>query len=265
MLLPILVPEMTGSERPDTATRPAKCRVTIRFPHVDPAGIVFYPRYFETVSRCFADLPFSATPFAIKTQFLRPNRLGDTLDIELLGGNDWSISGRMDGDECFSIRPLTGSTELANDAHLQPALAFRTTAETLGEWACGTNGHMQLSRYFEFLNMAIEEWLEDRLEMPFPNMHLGRRVGIPTVQFNTRCRRLPEVGESVSTWIRPTKLGDRAMTFRSWFVCGNECVVENEQVVVFVHMQERGYASMPIPGDMRARFAEQMNASGARQ
>ena len=66
------------------------------------------------------------------------------------------------------------------------------------------------------------------------------------VQFDTHCRRLPSAGETVSTWIRPVKLGDRALTFMSWFVSGDECLVENRQVVVFVRMLEQGYESMPI-------------------
>ena len=38
--------------------------VTIRFSHIDGAGIVFYPRYFEMLGELFADLPFAKAPFA---------------------------------------------------------------------------------------------------------------------------------------------------------------------------------------------------------
>jgi len=251
---------MTVGEKSVAAMRPAECRVTIRFPQVDPAGIVFYPRYFEAVARCFPVLPFAEPPFAIRTRFLKPNRLGDRLDIRFAPGDDWSITGRMEGHEYFSMRPIAAGETLPADARRRHAAAFRSPVETVGDWACGTNGRMQLSRYFEFLNMAIEQWLEDSLQMPFPDMHLGRRVGIPTVQFDTHCRRLPSAGETVSTWIRPVKLGDRALTFMSWFVSGDECLVENRQVVVFVRMLEQGYESMPIPDDMRACFARQTDA-----
>ncbi len=70
---------------------------TILFRHCDPAGIVFYPRYFEmindTVEAWFADvigLPFSeihkrgAVPTAeITTRFTAPSRLGDQLIFSL--------------------------------------------------------------------------------------------------------------------------------------------------------------------------------------
>ena len=69
----------------------------VKFRHCDPAGIVFYPRFFEmmndTVEAFFAqrlDFPFSemhrtsGIPTAqIEAQFLAPSRLGDVLDISL--------------------------------------------------------------------------------------------------------------------------------------------------------------------------------------
>jgi 4-hydroxybenzoyl-CoA thioesterase len=72
-------------------------RQKIKFRHCDPAGIVFYPRFFEmtndTVEAFFEqelDFPFSqmhqasGIPTAqIEAKFKRPSRLGDILDITL--------------------------------------------------------------------------------------------------------------------------------------------------------------------------------------
>lgn len=69
----------------------------VLFKHCDPAGIVFYPRYFEMINDCieafFDDvlgLPFStihpenAVPTAeITTRFRTPGKLGDHLRITL--------------------------------------------------------------------------------------------------------------------------------------------------------------------------------------
>jgi 4-hydroxybenzoyl-CoA thioesterase len=71
----------------------------IMFQHCDPAGIVFYPRYFEminaTVEEWFADrigIGFAqihgerkaAVPTAtIKTDFHAPSKLGDVLEFTL--------------------------------------------------------------------------------------------------------------------------------------------------------------------------------------
>jgi len=242
------------------------CLVTFRFPQVDPAGIGFYPRYFEMVSRCFPDAPFLVCPTAIKTQFLKPNRFGDQISISFERDSDeWSITGRMNGNDYFSMRPLQQGAALTADACQDLAATFKTCAERVGDWASNGNGRMHLSRYFEFLNTAIEEWFEDTLDTPFHELHVGRKIGIPTVQFNTRIRELPVSEDEVSIRIQPTKVGERSMTFKSWLVSGDQCYVENEQVIVFVRMLDDGYESMPIPDYIREKFLEQLGISVVEQ
>ncbi len=71
----------------------------VRFQHCDPAGIVFYPRYFEMINACIEDwfaarlqAPFSrihgpdahAVPTArIEIAFTAPSRIDDLLEFEL--------------------------------------------------------------------------------------------------------------------------------------------------------------------------------------
>ena len=69
----------------------------VLFKHCDPAGIVFYPRYFEMMNDCIEALfdkigvPFEeihksgGVPTAqIQTRFVRPSRHGDDLRLRLL-------------------------------------------------------------------------------------------------------------------------------------------------------------------------------------
>ena len=79
--------------RPQVFTFPQK----VLFKHCDPAGIVFYPRFFEMMNDCveafFSDAlnaPFEelhksgATPtVTIETTFPAPSRHGDLLNIQL--------------------------------------------------------------------------------------------------------------------------------------------------------------------------------------
>lgn len=71
----------------------------VRFAHVDAAGIVFYPRYFEMVNAAledfFADrigIGFQAMhgefgvgvpTVKLESEFIEPSRLGDLLDIAI--------------------------------------------------------------------------------------------------------------------------------------------------------------------------------------
>jgi 4-hydroxybenzoyl-CoA thioesterase len=71
---------------------------TIRFRHCDPAGIVFYPRYFEMINDLFEDwFAHLGQPFdrmhgtnalgvptvSLQADFLHPCRLGETLELSL--------------------------------------------------------------------------------------------------------------------------------------------------------------------------------------
>lgn len=89
----------------------------IEFNHCDPAGIVFYPRYFEmtnsvvenffadVVGRSFASMHFGAAngvpTVRIEANFTAPSRLGDkvtfALEILRLGTSSvtFAITGRM--------------------------------------------------------------------------------------------------------------------------------------------------------------------------
>lgn len=102
--------------------------IQIEFNHCDPAGIVFYPRYFEmtnsVVENFFADV--AGRSFAqmhlegkggvptvrIEANFVAPSRLGDKvtfgLELKKIGGSSLAltITGRM-GDEVRMTADLT--------------------------------------------------------------------------------------------------------------------------------------------------------------
>lgn len=102
--------------------------IQIEFNHCDPAGIVFYPRYFEmtnsvvenffadVVGRSFAQMHVAAQngvpTVAITADFMAPSRLGDkvlfSLEIIKLGRSSVTvrIEGRM-GDELRMRADLT--------------------------------------------------------------------------------------------------------------------------------------------------------------
>ena len=97
----------------------------IEFNHCDPAGIVFYPRYFElTNSVCenffreVVDHPFermmtegNGVPTArVETDFRAPSRLGDLLDwvlvVERLGGSSvtFRLAAHCEGQHRLTAR-----------------------------------------------------------------------------------------------------------------------------------------------------------------
>lgn len=90
----------------------------VRFGHCDPAGIVFYPRYFEMLNELvedwFAQMGVGldeligrrrlGMPTAqLQTRFVRVSRQGDRLlqriRLDRVGGSSVSLQARFDGDD----------------------------------------------------------------------------------------------------------------------------------------------------------------------
>ena len=102
--------------------------IQIEFNHCDPAGIVFYPRYFEMVNsvienffadvvgRSFASMHNGASngvpTVAMEAVFQRPSRLGDkvrfTLRVEKVGGS--SVKMGIEGHGPDGLRLKIGMT-----------------------------------------------------------------------------------------------------------------------------------------------------------
>jgi 4-hydroxybenzoyl-CoA thioesterase len=102
--------------------------IQIEFNHCDPAGIVFYPRYFEMVNsvienffadvvgRSFASMHFGSDngvpTVAMEAVFQKPSRLGDkvrfTLRVEKVGGS--SVTMWLEGYGPDGLRLRVGMT-----------------------------------------------------------------------------------------------------------------------------------------------------------
>lgn len=238
--------------------------LTIRFSHIDGASIVFYPRYFEMLSELFADVPFARAPFEVRTDFFKPNYLGDRLIVvreKNSSTGEWSFTGSIGDTKHFSIASLPGTRDkLEATAHRPDKPAFQADAMQLSPWTTDCTGFLQLSRYFELLNAAVEQWFPRALDTSFHGYH-AEGLGIPTVVMKTRCRELPAAGQTVSVWIRPTKIGEKSLTYTTYLVRDNQCLLENEQVIVFVKIDGHHFHTMPIPDMMRERLREQYVAA----
>ena len=174
--------------------------LTIRFSHIDGASIVFYPRYLEMLGELVPELPFANTPFAMQTDFFRPNYLSDELGVEYENStshDEWRFVGRMNGKEHFSIKALPLDKVLDASAHRPNKPAFQSDVMSLAPWTTDCTGHLQVSRFFELLNAAVEQWFPRALDMSFQELHTERGGGIPTVVMRTRCRELPRAGEEI--------------------------------------------------------------------
>jgi 4-hydroxybenzoyl-CoA thioesterase len=101
------------------AAREFSVDILVRFAHCDPAGIVFYPRYFEMFNSvvedwCARELAMSFREMHlnqdwglptvhIETDFTAPTELGETLEarlsVEKIGGASMHIVIRLAGTD----------------------------------------------------------------------------------------------------------------------------------------------------------------------
>jgi 4-hydroxybenzoyl-CoA thioesterase len=162
----------------------------------------------------------------------------------------------------FSIRSLpSDESELDKDAHRPDVPAFQSDEIVITPWATDYTGHLQASRFFELINVAVEQWFPRTLGMNFHELHTVHSGGIPTVVMRTRCRELPRVGETVTMWIRPTKVGEKSLEYTTWLVRDGVCLIENEQVIVFVKLTGRDFKTISIPDGVRQQLQEQYVAT----
>jgi 4-hydroxybenzoyl-CoA thioesterase len=129
----------------------------VRFAHCDPAGIVYYPRYFELLHDAKEDWLREAVgvPLAelivhrrhglpivrLETDFVAPSRLGETLDIGVtvarVGGTslhlDYDV--RCAGEPRVMARTVVVHVNLADGRPVRFDAALRQRLVKLGERA----------------------------------------------------------------------------------------------------------------------------------
>lgn len=126
-----------GSAEPDGGRVLFTLRLPIRFTHTDPAGIVFFPRFFEMIQATVEDwfsyglginfARFVEDGFGMPTahtecDFLRPCRLGEFLDIavtlERIGRTSIHVAfvGTVGGEERLRARSVLVLFSLARRA-----------------------------------------------------------------------------------------------------------------------------------------------------
>ncbi|MCF8882579.1 MULTISPECIES: acyl-CoA thioesterase [Erythrobacter] len=119
-------------------------RLPLRFAHCDPAGIAYYPRYFELCDAAVEDwtaavlgvdrntmhgeLGMGLPTVDLKAEFTAPSRLGDMLDFTVrilrIGRSslDLGIDITCGGEARFAVRSTVVLIDLANmRAHPWPA------------------------------------------------------------------------------------------------------------------------------------------------
>jgi 4-hydroxybenzoyl-CoA thioesterase len=144
---------MTSADKPFVPPRAAFTRtVPIRFSHCDPAGIVYFPHYFDMFNGLIEDwyterlgVDYAAMisndrhgfPLVhIETDFKVPSRMGERLDLTLLVGRvgrsslTLVIIGHLAGVERLRARLVTAMVSLETHRSVEMPAGLRARFES---------------------------------------------------------------------------------------------------------------------------------------
>ena len=131
---------------------------------------------------------------------------------------------------------------------------------SIRDWMCGAGGKLHLSRYYELISHAVEQWFEASLGMSFQELHVAENLGIPTVQLETKCTAFPRSGDPVSVALRPISVGESAAQLMTWLTGSGGVLLETRQVIVFADLSDRKIQSVSIPEMLKRNMRSQLAA-----
>jgi 4-hydroxybenzoyl-CoA thioesterase len=117
---------------------------------------------------------------------------------------------------------------------------------------CDPAGIVFFVNFFEMISGIVEDWFREAVHLPFPTMHLERRIGFPIV--NTGCEffRPCHLGDTLVLELAIARLGRSSIEFDiRGRVEGDEKFRAHHKVAL---VSLDGFKPMPIPDDMRAKM-----------
>jgi 4-hydroxybenzoyl-CoA thioesterase len=107
-------------------------------------------------------------------------------------------------------------------------------------------------RFFEMLNAAVEDWFSDFIGVDFATLHLGRRIGVPTVRVESDFLAPCRLGEQIDIDLEVEELGRTSTKLRYTFLVGGEARVKGRSVLVCMSLES--YRPISWPADLRRRM-----------
>jgi 4-hydroxybenzoyl-CoA thioesterase len=117
---------------------------------------------------------------------------------------------------------------------------------------CDAAGIVFFPRYFEMLNGVVEDWFAGPLQASFRELHVNRRVSVPTAAVEARFIAPSRLEDELTFELAVTKLGGASCGLRHRISAGGELRFEATQTIVYVG---ESLKPEPWPQAMRARIA----------
>ncbi|WAC75403.1 acyl-CoA thioesterase [Roseateles sp. SL47] len=123
---------------------------------------------------------------------------------------------------------------------------------------CDPSGIVFFPRYFDLLQLFVEDWFTDGLGVRYASLLDERRIALPSVQLQTRFERSSRQGEVLTQRLWIERVGRRSLTLRMSFDGPEGTRVAFGQVLVCTSMQT--HLSQPFPEDVRSALVKAVQA-----
>lgn len=123
---------------------------------------------------------------------------------------------------------------------------------------CDAAGIVFFPRYFEMLNGVVEDWFAGPLGVSFRELHVERRVSVPTAAVEARFIAPSRLEDDLTFSLSVTKLGGSSCGLRHRIAAGSDLRFEAAQTVVFVG---RSLKPERWPDVLRERIAPFLEAA----
>lgn len=130
--------------------------------------------------------------------------------------------------------------------------------------ACDPAGIVFFAQYYVMFQNLVDDWITDGLHISYADILGPRRIGLPTVRFETDFRAVSRMGDLISLLLTVEQLGTKSLTLRLQVLgddgAGHDAIrVDARQVIVCTSLDT--HRSQPIPDDLRAAIASFMQES----
>ena len=123
---------------------------------------------------------------------------------------------------------------------------------------CDAAGIVFFPRYFEMLNGVVEDWFAGPLQVSFRELHVNRRVSVPTAAVEARFIAPSRLEDELTFALTVTRLGRSSCSLRHRISAGGALRFEASQTLVYVGLSLK---PEPWPEDLRARMANYLETA----
>lgn len=122
---------------------------------------------------------------------------------------------------------------------------------------CDPAGIVFYPRYFEMLNMTVEDWFA-AIGADFHNLHIERQIGTPTVRIDATFQAPSQLGDNLNITLTPTKVGTSSCDVDFLIACDGERRMTGTLTLVCMNLTS--HRSTPWPDDVRVGLDETIAA-----